>query len=308
MSRPINLGLVGIGKIARDQHLPAIADNPDFALIAAASRHPFDRALIRYATIDEMMAGEPDLEALSLCTPPVGRHVQAAAALAAGKHVMLEKPPGATVSEVTALTERARHAGLTLFASWHSREAAGVAPARDWLADKSIRSVKIVWKEDVRRWHPGQDWIFAPGGLGVFDPAINALSILTEILPAELTVVDARLDFPANRQAPIAAAVTMEMSGGVRVEADLDFLQTGQQSWDILVETEAGALALSGGGTRLRIGDADTEAPNREYAGLYKRFAELIAAGQSDVDLRPLQLVADTFLIGERREVEPFDF
>ncbi len=36
---PINLAIVGVGKIVRDQHLPAVAKNADYRLIAAASRH-----------------------------------------------------------------------------------------------------------------------------------------------------------------------------------------------------------------------------------------------------------------------------
>ncbi|MGO8352352.1 gfo/Idh/MocA family oxidoreductase, partial [Rhizobium johnstonii] len=36
---PINLAIVGVGKIVRDQHLPSVAKNPDFELVAMASRH-----------------------------------------------------------------------------------------------------------------------------------------------------------------------------------------------------------------------------------------------------------------------------
>ncbi|TIP51034.1 MAG: gfo/Idh/MocA family oxidoreductase, partial [Mesorhizobium sp.] len=68
-------------------------------------------------------------------------------------------------------------------ASWHSRYAPAVEAARDFLGSTTIRSAAINWKEDVRRWHPNQDWIWAPGGFGVFDPGINALSIATHILP-----------------------------------------------------------------------------------------------------------------------------
>ena len=52
----------------------------------------------------------------------------------------------------------------------------------DWLAGRTIRRVECTWKEDVRVWHPGQAWIWEPG-IGVFDPGINALSVLTRILP-----------------------------------------------------------------------------------------------------------------------------
>ena len=58
----------------------------------------------------------------------------------------------------------------------------------------------------MRRWHPGQAWIWEPGGFGVFDPGINALSIATSIF-APFFLTAARLDFPENRDAPIAAAL-----------------------------------------------------------------------------------------------------
>ena len=44
-----------------------------------------------------------------------------------------------------------------------------------------------------------------------------------------------------------------------------------------------------------------------EYAGIYARFAELIEAGESEVDLSPLVHVADAFMLGRRIEVEPFE-
>jgi predicted dehydrogenase len=309
VGRPRKLGLVGVGKIARDQHLPAIAQEAAFTLIGAASRDAHDRELVRYASQDEMLAALPELEAVSICTPPMGRWALAAEALRAGKHVMIEKPPGATVSEVEALADLAQTCGRTLFASWHSREAAGVAPARKWLSDKRILSAQVTWKEDVRRWHPGQDWIFEAGGLGVFDPAINGLSILTEILPRPVTLENATLAFPSNRDAPIAATLALLHGGEAPIRVDLDFLQAGEQSWDIVVQTDAGELRLTQGGAVLQIGSAPPQhSENREYAELYRRFAALIAAGESDVDLRPLKLVADAFLLGRRVGAPPFSF
>jgi D-galactose 1-dehydrogenase len=44
-----------------------------------------------------------------------------------------------------------------------------------------------------------------------------------------------------------------------------------------------------------------------EYPALYRRFYELVSGGGSDVDLTPLQLVADAFLLGRRHTVEPFE-
>jgi D-galactose 1-dehydrogenase/L-arabinose 1- dehydrogenase len=308
MTGALRIGVVGIGKIARDQHLPAIAASPQFTLVATASRHGGVADVPCFAAIEAMLADGPELDAVSICTPPEGRAAIVHAAIAAGKHVMIEKPPGVTVSEVTALEHAAARAGVTLFATWHSREAAGVGAARAWLADRSVRSASIVWREDIRTWHPGQEWILGPGGFGVFDPGINALSIATEILPGELVVKGGELRVPDGRQSPISASLQLTV-GNAPVSVDLDFLQTGAQIWDISVETDRGALRLEQGGSRLLIdGEERTVASPGEYPRLYRRFAELVAARASDVDARPLGLVADAFLASRRVTMEPFEF
>lgn len=303
----LRIAIVGFGKIARDQHVGAIAAVPGATLTAVASRNASLPGLPHFATIEELLEKGPAIDAVSLCTPPQVRRAQAAAALAAGKHVMLEKPPGTGVAELDPLIAMAAEAKRTLFATWHSRYAPAVEPARQWLSERRIRSVHINWKEDVRVWHPGQAWIWEPGGLGVFDPGINALSILTRILPKPVFVAAAELAFPANCHAPIAANLTLTDIDGLSMTAEFDFRQTGPQSWDILVETDQGRLTLSGGGRRMAIdGKVLAEAPDEEYRGLYRRFVELAATGASDVDLTPLRLVADAFLLGKRTVVEPF--
>ena len=306
---PIRLALIGIGKIARDQHLPAIVRERGFTLAAAVSRNATVGDVPNFADIDALIESGLAIDAVSLCTPPMGRHLIAAQALAAGWHVMLEKPPGATLSEVHALQAAATRGERSLFASWHSRHAGGVAAARSWLADKQVSAVKIIWHEDIRVWHPGQEWILAAGGLGVFDPGINALSIVTAILPGALRLEQAHLHFPAGRDAPIAASLSMVHDGSAQVAADFDFRQSGPQHWDIFVETDQGTLALREGGALLEMnGIAQAGDGIGEYPALYRHFAALISAGESDCDLRPLTLVADAFLLGERAETEAFAF
>ncbi len=303
----IRLGLVGLGKIATDQHVPVLAASPDFDLVAVASRNATLEGAANYATLDDLLAAPEKPEAIALCQPPQVRFAAALAALEAGLHVFLEKPPGATLAEVALLHDAARANGVTLFASWHSRYAPGVEPARRWLEGRQIRSVAIAWKEDVRHWHPGQDWIWQPGGMGVFDPGINALSIATHLLPP-FFLTEAILSVPSNRQAPIAADLVFRDRRNTPITVTLDWLQTGPQTWDIQVETDAGTLLLSKGGSQLGIdGEPQPLPPEAEYRGLYDRFAQLIRSGTCDVDLRPLIHVADAFLRGERRRVAAFE-
>jgi D-galactose 1-dehydrogenase len=175
------------------------------------------------------------------------------------------------------------------------------------LTGRRIISVTVNWKEDVRVWHPGQTWIWEPGGLGVFDPGINALSILTCIIPGPPALKAAELSFPANCATPIAAQLALQYPDGVPVGVSLNFLQTGPQIWDIEVETSGGRLTLSMGGTRLFLDGREVDiAPGGEYPSLYAHFAGLVHERRIDVDVAPLQLVADAFLCGRRLEVAPF--
>ena len=301
------IAIMGVGKIARDQHIPAIAADPRFELAATVSRSGGVDGVENFATLSELIAARPDIPAVSLCMPPSVRYEAAAEAIAAGKQTMLEKPPGATVAEVLDLARMAEQAGVTLFATWHSRHAEGVAAAKAWLADKTITALRIDWKEDVRKWHPGQDWIWEPGNLGVFDPGINALSILTEIVQVPLHLTGAELSFPENRAAPIAADLTFA-GPGFTAEAAFDWRQEGGEIWQIAVETTAGTLRLIEGGSRLFLDDAEQSVHGRgEYPDLYHRFGDLIDGGTRDVDAAPLIHVADAFLLGRRLVVEPFN-
>ncbi|MES2666002.1 MAG: Gfo/Idh/MocA family oxidoreductase [Pseudomonadota bacterium] len=303
----MKVALVGIGKIALDQHVPAIAASPDWDLAATVSRNGSVDGVEAFTDFAAFLAARPDVPVVSLCLPPVPRYAYAQAALAAGRHVMLEKPPGATLAEVHALTAMAAARGLTLYTTWHSRMAHAVAPAKAWLAGKTVTRAHITWREDVRKWHPGQDWVFAPGGMGVFDPGINALSILTEILPGPVHLTAATLTYPENRQTPIAADLTF--SGGVT--ADFDWRQTGPQTWDIEVDTPEGQLALRMGGNLLEIDGVAASGENSimgEYPALYARMAALIGAAASEVDLAPMVHVADAMTLGRRLVTDPFQF
>jgi len=307
----IQIGLVGIGKIAKDQHAPTLRASEQFELRACASRNARMKDIANFPTIEAMLDGCPDLDAVAICTPPQVHYDAAKLALTRGKHVLLEKPPCATAAQLDRLAALAREMDRTLFQTWHSRHAPGVAPARRWLSTRKIRSASVTWKEDVRHWHPGQTWIWQAGGFGVFDPGINAISILTEILPEPFFVSVADLFVPANCNAPIAADISFVTDRGARIPAAFDFRHTGVQTWNIDIETDRGALKLAAGGSKLfldgtSVATEGNDGPHCEYESLYRRFAELIEQRQSDVDGRPFQLVSDAFLVGKRHAVEPF--
>jgi D-galactose 1-dehydrogenase len=304
----IRIAIIGYGKIARDQHVPSIAADPRFELVATSTRSGdpglglpwFDDPADLFAG----MAGK--LDAVAICTPPIVRHPIATAALEAGLHVLLEKPPAATLGEIEHLDAIARQCDRTLFTAWHSQHAAAVPAAAELLAGRTVTALDISWREDVRKWHPGQEWIWAAGGFGVFDPGINALSIATRILPEPLFVRAAELLVPANRQAPITASIAFTHD---HFAATFDWRHAEGEEWTIHIGTDDGvAVELRDGGARLLVDGVERPVGSRgEYPSLYDRFATLIEARRSEVDREPLRIAADAFLVGSREPVDPFD-
>jgi predicted dehydrogenase len=302
----IPMALVGIGKIARDQHIPAITANPDFSLVAAVSRHGKVDGVPNFTDFDTFLAEGPQA-AVALCTPPDVRLEMSLKAIAAGRDLLIEKPPAATLGEIETIIGAARDAGVVLFATWHSRFAPAVARARAWIAGRMVTRITITWREDVRRWHPNQAWIWQPGGFGVFDPGINALSILTEILPGAIHVNSAELEVPSNAFTPIAARLVMTGRGAIPVTADFDWRQEGPQTWDIEVQAGPERLKLRMGGARLAIDGAEVDVDaEQEYPEIYRRFAGLVATRTSDADITPLRIVADACLKGRQTATDPF--
>lgn len=307
---PLRIGIVGFGKIARDAHLASIGGNSAFVLTATASLRTEAAGVAHFSTLEAMLEHVPNIAAVAICTPPQVRYRAARLALERGKHVLLEKPPCSSLIELQHLIDLAKISRRTLYQTWHSRHALAVGRTARELRRRTLRRVRVTWKEDVTEWHPGQQWLWEPGGFGVFDPGINALSIVTQLIPEPLFARSAQLHIPRNCATPIAAEVVLETASGVSVEAALDFRHRGTPVWDIDFETDEGLITLAAGGNRLLLGEEPVPSGGAvlggEYELIYRRFAELIARGESEADARPLACVADLLLIARHFTVEPF--
>lgn len=306
--QPIRVGIVGLGKIALEEHVPAIRANPAFRLVASVSTATTLEGVAAFTGVEEMLERCPEVDAVAVCTPPQAHFTAASMALSCGKHVLLEKPPCPTVAEFDELTALAASAGRTLFQSWHARETVAVGKAVGWLTHRPLKRGRVVWKEDVRQWHPGQAWIWQDGGFGVLDAGINAISILTNILPEPVAVESAHLLVPENCASPIAATVVFRTASGAVIDAEFDFRHRGDQARALELQTGDGTLTIAWHGV-------ETGAPGllmqlgtqrEEYVSLYDHFAQLIAAGRSETDKRPLELVTEILAVADRTAVMPF--
>jgi D-galactose 1-dehydrogenase len=301
---PVKIAIIGYGKIAQDQHAPSIAQTEGLELVATVSRSGSAPKGIRaFPTLDALIASGIKVDAVALCTPPEGRSQTAIAAAGYGWDILLEKPPGTSAAEVLALADYVRSTGQILFTTWHSQYNAAVDAAAQRLAGQHIRAMRIDWREDVRKWHPGQEWIWQAGGFGVFDPGINALSIATKIMPQPLAVESAKLTIAENHQSPIA--VDLEFGG--QFSAHFDWRETGKECWRIEIQTARETMVLDKGGCELWVGGEQVIAhPPREYPSIYAHFANLLRARQSHIDVAPLHLVEEAQRIGAVKRVNAF--
>ncbi len=287
---------------------------PDFELVATASTSDTRIEGVPHAfrTHRDMLAGVPDLDAVAICTPPSTRHAIASDVLQAGKHALLEKPPAASVGALTDLARIAEETGRVLFTTWHSQYNAAVDAAADALLGDAIRRLRIEWKEDVRVWHPGATWMWDAAGFGVFDPGINALSILTRIAPHPVFVTAADSVGPRQQADPDPGRTHARdrpghargSDGVLRLgpyrRRELDHRRSRRNPGVALIWKRA----ATGCGSTAR---SSSEAPSEEYPAIYRHFATLLREGRSHIDDAPFRLVADAFMLGRRSSVAAFE-
>jgi predicted dehydrogenase len=305
--KPIRIAIIGYGKIAEDQHRPSIEGNERFELVASSSRSGQGVGQT-FTDWRELIRTAEGLEAVAITTPPGPRFEIASECIAAGLHCLLEKPPAAGLAQMAELDCAAQAKGVTLFTTWHAQHHATVDAAAQALAGKRVKSMQILWHEDVHKWHPGQQWIWDAGGFGVFDPGINALSIATKIFPGALFVQSAALQVPENAQTPIAADIVFSSTeADGPLTASLDWRRTEGEEWTIAAETSDGvSIRLEQGGARLLLnGQAQDDDGPGEYPDIYRTFVDLIDERRSLVDVAPFRLVADCLLTATVQRVDP---
>ena len=164
MTRPLRVGVIGCGAIAQMMHLPTLAERPDLFAIAGLAdidRDTLDMVAARYhverTTRDyhELLAHD-DVEAVLVLASGTHRPFLTAA-LAAGKHVFVEKPLGFSLAETEDLAALARASGRAVQVGYHKRFDPAYLRARDLVRDRAdLRLIELTVlhpDEDAYRRH-----------------------------------------------------------------------------------------------------------------------------------------------------------
>lgn len=119
-TRPVRLGIIGTGLIL-DRFLPGAARSAAIEVVAIASRDAerarqaaADRGIGRAHGSYEALLADPDVDAVYICLPNALHHEWTMRSLAAGKHVLCEKPYSTSAAEVDEAHDLAEARGLVL--------------------------------------------------------------------------------------------------------------------------------------------------------------------------------------------------
>jgi D-galactose 1-dehydrogenase len=312
LGTPVSLGVIGAGAIGK-VHLEVLADadQRDFRVAAVAdpARHDSESGIRTYRDHRELLARE-DIHAVAVNTPPREHHQIVVEALRAGKHVLVEKPPALTVPECEDMIQVAVATERVLFMAYHARYHPAVDLARSVLATQKVVEIGIEYRELVTNYHDPDSWIFDPrvaGGGVLMDSGINALSVVTAVLPGPFTyrIDRAELARPDGVRVETRASVdfTFGVDGGGRLE--MDWLHHGQETRRITFATETDAYAVdvvadqltqndvpligAVGGTRRAVDQ------HSEYRGVYQDFAQHLLHGTSSTSTVELAFIADAY-------------
>jgi predicted dehydrogenase len=119
----VRLGVIGCGNVGLRLHLPACLEDPEVDVVAAADTTPARLEMFREAAgLDQRncttdyreVLERADVDAVLVATPQAYRPPIVRAALAAGKHVLSEKPLALTPADAWAMVRAAREAQLCL--------------------------------------------------------------------------------------------------------------------------------------------------------------------------------------------------
>ena len=186
-----------------------------------------------YETDWRTLVGRPDIDVVDICTPGDSHAAIALAALAAGKHVVCEKPLANSVAEaeeMAAAARTARAAGVRSMVAFNYRRVPALALARQLIADGRLGRVHQVRARYL------QDWLVDPqfplawrlrkdragsGALG--DLGAHSIDAAQYLTGQRITSVGALLEtFVTERPLPVGASGLSGTAGSERGEVTVD--------------------------------------------------------------------------------------
>lgn len=146
-SAPIRVGVIGVGVMGYN-HARVLGDLPGAQMVGIADPDEAQRGKVAallgctaVASVDELIA--LGVDALVIAAPTHLHHDVALAAIAAGKHVLVEKPIAPTVAEAEAIVAAAKAKGVALMVGHVERFNPAVEAVKNAIRGEEILSIGI---------------------------------------------------------------------------------------------------------------------------------------------------------------------
>lgn len=323
LKSPIKLGIVGLGNIGKVQ-FEALTKFPqtnfEVAAVADSQLSEVTKALVGtetnfYLDYKELLS-RPDIFAVSINTPPDTHYTLVMDALNVGKHVLVEKPPALTVEECRDMIKLANEKGKVLFMAFHARYNLAVEEARQELEGKNVTGVNIKYAEYALNYHHPDGWIFNPeiaGGGVLMDSGINALSIVTEVLPKiEFEPSNVHFEQTENFKVETGAEVDLRFDESGKGHISMDWMHEGPEIRQVAFSTDTGDRyvvdivknqLIKNDVAIYEVGDDSKEMVDQhsEYRRVYEDFACHIAQGNSLTSIKELAFIKKAYEIGNQK-------
>ncbi len=310
MKSPYALGLIGFGNIGKIHHDALTkSGQTDFQLkaIADLSTQSVDDSVEFYDDYRELLKN-PNIQAVSINTPPNTHHQLVMDALRVGKHVLVEKPPALTVAQCEEMTVCANQQERVLFMSFHARSNLCVEAAKRELVDKNIEGIDMQYSEYAPNYHDTSGWIFNPeiaGGGVLIDSGINALSVVTYVLPdwVSLSVKDAKFKKAEGFKVETQAHVGFSFGSKGFGTLSMDWMNKGPEVRQVTFTADGDTYAVDivknifskNGEVRMKSLNSSL---NSEYRGVYKDFARHLAERKSLISIKELAFIQEAYRQG----------
>jgi predicted dehydrogenase len=231
MPSAIRMGVLGCASIALRRVLPAMKEAEGIELTAVASRDPAKAREVarRFGCGAAGGYGElldrPDVDAVYIPLP-TGLHADwASRALAAGKHVLAEKPLTGDHATALGLVDQARKAGLLLMENYMFLHHSQHETVRKLIADGRIGELRVFSASFGIPPLDAADWRYRPelGGGALLDVGVYPIRAASHFLGAELDVVGSVLRPDPARGVDLAGHALLRSPSGVTVELSFGF-------------------------------------------------------------------------------------
>jgi predicted dehydrogenase len=292
----VRIGVIGLGywgpNVARNvaasprAELTWLCDPRGDAVAAAAARHP----LARTTTSFQEVLDDPDVDAVAIVTPVSTHYDLAAAALEAGKHVLVEKPLAASSVQAADLIERASAARLVLMPGHTFLYSPPVVKIKELLDGGELGDIYFI---SLSRVNLG---LHQPDVSVIWDLAPHDLSILgfwLERMPTEVSAVTRSCVLPDT---PDVAFVNMRYDTGTLAHLELSWLSPVKLRRTSIVGSEKMVIYDDTSTEPIRIFDAGAELPAPESFGEFRlsyRTGDIVSPKIDAIE--PLTLEVDDF-------------